>query len=252
MAEDQPAYTVGIEETTAPVRAEETLVVTVGVENTGDSAGTGAVELLGFEGRVADESDDLELGAGESNSLELEWVPPARAVGTGEITAQSPTDSATASVTVENVPATFESDITSADEHVSVGGRAAVVAEITNTGTVDGSQAVELFVDDERTEVRTLAVAGGESETVEFTHRVEEDGSELSVTVSTAADSADTTVEVVEGTVTSLRTFNSKGGMGVFGWLVLGGMLILLLPLLPLVVAVKLFDVLSDRIGAAF
>jgi len=251
MAEDHPADTVDIEETTAPVAAAETLVVTVTVENTGDAAETGTVELLDFDDEQADESDNLELDADETDTVELEWTPSAGAVGTGEITVESPTDSATASVTVEDVPATFEAEITSADEYVSVDGRATVVAELTNTGTLEGSQAIELLIDDERAEARTLSLAGGESETVEFTRRIkDEHTSELTVTVSTKADSADTTVEIIEGTVTPLRTFKSKSGMGLFGWLIFAGMLILLLPLLPLLAVLKLLDVLSDRVGA--
>jgi hypothetical protein len=252
MAEDQPAYTVDIEETTAPVPADETLVVTVTVENAGDSPGTETVELLDFDDEQADGSDDLELDAGEDQTVELEWTPPAAAVGSGDITVATPGDSATASVTVEDVPATFEVEITSADEHVSVGGRATIVAEITNTGTLEGSQAIELLIDDERAEARTLSLAGSDSETVEFTRRIEDEHApELAVTVSTAADSAETTVEIIEGTVTPLRTFTSKSGMGVFGWLIFAGMLILLLPLLPLLALLKLLDVLSDRIGTA-
>jgi hypothetical protein len=252
MAEEQPAYTVEIEETTAPVAAAETLVVTAAVENAGEDAGTGTVELRDFDDEQADESDDLELDAGERERVELEWTPSAGAVGSGEITVATPSDSATVSVTVEDVPATFEVEITSADEHVSVGGRATIVAEITNTGTLEGSKAIELLIDDKRIEARTLSLAGGESESVEFTRRIEDEHApELSVTVSTSADSAETTVEIIEGTVTPLRTFKSKSGMGVFGWLIFAGMLILLLPLVPLLAVLKLLDVLSDRVGAA-
>jgi len=46
-------------------------------------------------------------------------------------------------------------------------------------------------------------------------------------------------------TVTPQREPESKGGMGLFGWLMLLGMVIVLLPLLPLYLLLKLYELLT-------
>lgn len=43
-------------------------------------------------------------------------------------------------------------------------------------------------------------------------------------------------------TVTPQRPLTSKSGMGVFGWLMFLGMVILLLPLLPIYLLLKLYE----------
>ncbi len=49
-------------------------------------------------------------------------------------------------------------------------------------------------------------------------------------------------------TVTPQRERGSKGGMNLFGWLLFLGMVILLIPLLPVYIALKLYDLIrSDR-----
>lgn len=50
-------------------------------------------------------------------------------------------------------------------------------------------------------------------------------------------------------TVTEQRELSSKGGMGVFGWAMLLGMAVLLLPLLPLYLLLKLYGLLRNRVG---
>lgn len=45
-------------------------------------------------------------------------------------------------------------------------------------------------------------------------------------------------------TVTPKREYTSKGGMSGFGWIIALGMVILLAPLLPLYLLLKLVDVL--------
>ena len=269
----EPAATVEITETTAPVTAGDSLTVTVAVERAsesdaesseptddeteGDATDTDgeeqeeaplSVDLLDFDGEAVD-SAEIEVAPGETETADLEWTPEA--AGSGEVTVQSGDASATAAVTVEEAPAAFEVEIISADEYVPEEGTATLVVEVTNTGTLEGSGAIELSIDGERAEARTLSLAGGETETIEFTRRLKpEHGPELTLTVSTDADSADTTIGVVAGTVTPLRPIGSKSGMGIFGWLVFLGMAILLLPLLPLYALLKLLDALFGGNGA--
>lgn len=49
--------------------------------------------------------------------------------------------------------------------------------------------------------------------------------------------------------VTEQRELSSKGGMGVFGWAMFLGMLVLLLPLLPFYLLLKLYERLRGGPG---
>lgn len=242
----ESAFTVVVEETTAPVQAGERLTVTVAIENTGEE-GTAAVSLLDFEGESV-ASEELELDAGAEETVELSWTPDADAVGTGELTVTTESDSTSETVTVEDAPPAFEVDISEADEHITEGAVTTVLAEITNTGTLDGTQVVEITVDDELQDERELTLAGGEQETLEFEYETSaEDAPEVTVSVSTDDDSASESIRVVGETVTPLRPLASKSGMGLFGWLMFLGMAILLLPLLPFFIALKLIEKLTGN-----
>ena len=48
-------------------------------------------------------------------------------------------------------------------------------------------------------------------------------------------------------TVTPRREPESKGGMNLFGWLMFLGMLIVLVPLLPFYILLKLYDLVTSR-----
>ena len=239
----EPEFTVEVEETTAPVQAGETLEVTAAVENIGEE-GTVAVSLLDFEGGEVD-SEDVELDSGAGETVELSWTPDADAVGTGEVTVETESDSATETVTIEDAPAEFDVDIVSADEHVTARVLTTVVAEITNTGTLEGTQTIEITVNDELRDERELTLDGGGQERIEFEYETsEDDAPEITVSVDSDDDSASESIRLVTETVTPVRKFKSKGGMGLFGWLVFLGMVILLIPLLPFLIALKLIDML--------
>jgi hypothetical protein len=241
---EEAAHAVAIEETTAPVEAGEPVEVTVAVENTG-KAGTDTVELLDFDGEQVDAADEVDLDAGGATTVELSWTPSGESVGVGEITVQSSADTATARLTVEDAPAAFAVEIASADEFVPAGGVATVTVAVENTGTLEGSEALEIAVDEDHAEARTLTLGGGERDTVEFTQQLDEDDApEVTIAAESDEDSAETTVSVVSPTVTPVRAIRSKSGMGVFGWLMILGMAILLLPLLPFLAVLKLLDML--------
>lgn len=46
-------------------------------------------------------------------------------------------------------------------------------------------------------------------------------------------------------TVTQTRQFESKGGMGVVGWLIFLGMVVLMIPLLPLYLLLLLYETIA-------
>ena len=47
-------------------------------------------------------------------------------------------------------------------------------------------------------------------------------------------------------TVTEERKLTSKSGMGIFGWLMFLGMIILLIPLLPIYLLLKLYEIVTS------
>lgn len=240
MSEQETAFTVEIEETTATVEAGTPLAVTVAVENDG-ADGSAAVELLDFDGESV-ASDEPELDGGEGETLELSWTPGPDAVGDGDITVETAGDSATESVTVQDAPAAFEVS-TDAPEHVPEGDTATVVADVENTGTLEGSQEIEFTVDEERQKGESVTLAGQEQAQLEY-ETAEAEPPELTVEVSSDDDSASASVPVVTESVSAVRPVRSKGGMGIFGWIYFLGMIALLFPLLPLLAILKLVDVL--------
>lgn len=247
MTDAESEFAVEIEGAEDTVEAGATLTVSARVENEADTTGDGTVQLLDPTGDEADDTD-VELGAGETETVELEWTPGEEDTGDAEVTVETETDVATAAVTVEEAPASFAVTIDSADEHLPVDGIATVSATVENTGTLEGSQVLEIAVDGERTEARTLSLAGGESETVEFSYRIQaEDLPDVTLAISSDDDSDETDVTVVTRSVTPGRTFGSKSGMGPFGWAIFILMAILLIPLLPLLVLLKVLDVLLGR-----
>lgn len=248
--------TVEIEEVETTLQAGETLTVSAlvevaasegdGDEDSGNGEGEATelpVELL-IDGETVT-SETSEIVPDESASVELEWTPGPEDVGSAELGVEVSGDTVTESITVADAPAEFAADIEAADEHLPAGGTASVTAAVENTGTTAGSTSVEFRVAEDTVATEELDLAGQEHATVEFTHDVaESDSPEVTLTVATDDNSDDTTVAVVTGSVTIPRTFGSKGGMGVFGWLMFLGMVILLVPLLPVIAVIKLFDIL--------
>jgi hypothetical protein len=243
MTDSEVAHTVDIEAEGATVRAGETADITVTVENGSSESGEADVELAVDNRRV--EGESVELDAGEATTVSFEWTPDADAVGTVELVAATETATAAETLTVEDAPAEFGVAIESADEHVSEGGTVTVTVDVTNEGTLAGTQKVEFRAGDTVEATRTLELDGGAGKRISFVHEVTAgDAPETTLTVASDDHEDDTSVPVVTQTVTPLRTLKSKGGMGPFGYLVFAGMLILLIPLLPLLVVLKLVDTL--------
>ena len=242
----EPGFTVDIEETNAPVEAGETLTVTVSVENHGEEASE-TVTLLDFEDEEV-ASEDVELEPETSETIELEWTPDGDDVGDGQLTVQSEIDSESVAVTVEDAPAEFEVDVLRTNEYAPKGGTVSLTAEITNTGTLSGTQDVTITVNDEEFDTRTgLTLDGGESETIDVEYETEGmDIKDVSIEVATDDDSASETVPLVMVSVTPGRgTPKSKGRMGIIGWVVFLGMIIVLIPLIPFYIALKIIEKLT-------
>ena len=242
----EQAVTITIEETNQPVEAGETLEVAVVVENEGED-GSDEIELLDFSDDVVD-SDELELGAGEQTERTLEWTPGSADVGSGDVTVSSTGGIETVSVTVEDKPATFEVDVTAIEEYVPTGGIVHVVATIENTGTLEGTQEIEISVREAVELKREITLAGGENEDIEYEIETSaDDAPDVTVSVSSDDDSESESIPVVTVSVSPVSKVTSKSGMGVFGWLMFLGMIILFIPLLPLYIALKLYELLFRR-----
>jgi len=243
MTDPERPHTVEIAAVTGPARVGESVTVTVTAE--AETEGELSVNLTAGGEQV--ESESVAVDAGGTGRTEFEWTPGTDAVGTVEVVASTATASATGSLTVEEAPPKFTVELDTADESIPVGGTVTVIAEITNEGTLPGTQSVALRAGETVSATRSLGLDGGESETVEFDYEVTEgDGDEVTLTVATEDDEAEMSVSVVDRTVTPRRAVGSKSGMGVFGWLILAGMAILLAPLLPLVAVLKLIDTLRS------
>lgn len=246
MTEQEPALTVAIEETNAPVEAGESLVVTVTVENTGED-GEGTVELYGFDEDAVD-SADVELEVGETDTVELEWETDGEAVGTGELRVETDHDTATEDVTIEDKPATFDVEVERVSEYVSEGGTVTAVVAVENTGTLEGTQDVTITINETPVRTEAVTLAGGDRETIEVTYTLEDgDIPDVDVSVESDDDSASDSVPVVQTMVSKLNPIESKGGMGFVGWVVFLGMLILFLPLIPFYILYRVLDALFSK-----
>jgi len=249
MTDSELAYPVDIEAVASTVDAGETVSVTVSVENNGSEQGEPTVELSAAGTQV--DSASVELAGGASETVTIEWTPGADAVGTVELTATTGAETTAESVTVTDAPAEFAVDIDAVDEHVSAGGTITVVVDVSNGGTLAGTQDIEFRVAETVKETRRVDLDGQACETISFSHQVSPDESpEVTVTVASEDDEAEAAVPVVTGTVTPLRQMGSKSGMGVFGYLVFAGMAILLLPLLPFLAVLKLLDMVTGTSDA--
>jgi len=245
--EQEAFFAVAVESTTPPLQAGETLGVTVAVENTGEGTGTQDVELLDFDEEQVAVHEDLELDSGDAETVTLEWETDVSGAGTGAVLVRSDDESVTEPITIEQAPAQFNVEITRASEHVTEGQTITITATVQNAGSLEGAQKVEIAVNDAVEQSQTLTLDGQAEETIEFTYATAaEDLPDVTVSVSCEDGEDSVTVPVVEESVTPLREIASKSGMGVFGYAMAIVMIILLLPMVPVVVALKLIELLFD------
>ncbi|RLM60098.1 hypothetical protein DVK07_19685, partial [Halorubrum sp. Atlit-26R] len=136
-AEDE--FTVSINETNDPVTFDETLNVSVDVENIGDIKGTRRVEVR-LNGNA--DSRSVTLTGGEARTLDFQ-VDASE--GDNRVFASTGDDLDARSVQI-NDPAFFEVDVVEAfsDLEVVEGENATVTLDIENTGGVNATQNVSL------------------------------------------------------------------------------------------------------------
>jgi flagellin-like protein len=191
-------FTVSVESTTHPVVEGETLTVTANVTNTGRFADTQSIELRDFDGTPVD-SQSVELGGGETTTVDLNWGTTTGDNGTDSVTVASDDRTAATDVTVQK-QAYYDLTITEVNpETLTEGDLVTVTANITNTGDVTDTQDISLLVNGTTEAVLTdLELSGGESNETTFEY-VTKDGDTPEITLSVeSTDSADGETVTVE------------------------------------------------------
>ncbi|GAB3036575.1 CARDB domain-containing protein [Natronobiforma cellulositropha] len=206
----EPAnFAITIDGTNSPVVANETLLVNATVSNTGEVDGTQTVELE-INDSVTD-SEDVTLEGGANETITLEWGTGEGDAGSYNLTVSSPDDQDTAAVRVLE-PANFSVSIDETNSPVLVNETVIVNATVSNTGEVNGTQTIELEVNDSVRDSTTLTLEGGANQTVTLEWQTgETDAGNHTVTVSSEDDERNATVTVVpfvtvEGTVSESAT----------------------------------------------
>ncbi|GAB3019138.1 outer membrane protein assembly factor BamB family protein [Natronobiforma cellulositropha] len=193
-----PSFTLDSLETDAPVTAGETLIVTATVENTGaDGEQTVTLEV---GGEVRD-SQTLDLEAGETGTVTLEWETTDDDAGDHEITVSSDDDSVSESIRVQAVgEVVFVIDAFETDSLIEAGETVTVTASVRNAGTAHGEQTITFNVNGEVHDSTTLSIGAGWTmrSTLEW-ETTDTDVGIHEITLSTDDDSVSETVAVDAG-----------------------------------------------------
>jgi len=192
----EPAnFTVDIESTNSPVVEGDDLQVTAIIENTGELNDTQTLQLDVPDLGSTDLSVSLDSGESSSETFSIN----TSSGDTGDYTAQVVSDDDTASTDVRvNAPANFTVNITSVDIEGTEGSTVTVSYEVTNTGDVQGTQAIEFVVNGTTEDNESdVILNGSETFSSNFSYdTMEGDTPAVNVTVSSDSDSATETVPV--------------------------------------------------------
>jgi hypothetical protein len=195
----EPAsFDVTITSIESAVTEGETITVAYEVTNTGDVQET---QDIGFAvNRTTEDTEpSVTLNGSETFSGQFTYDTVAGDAPAVSVTVSSDDDSAGATVTV-NEPASFDVTLTSIDSAVTEGETVTVAYEVTNTGDAQGTQDITFAVNGttEGTEMG-VTLNGSETSSGQFSYdTVAGDAPAVSVTVSSADDSAGATVTVNE------------------------------------------------------
>lgn len=210
-------FDVDIIQTNSPVEEGDTLSVTAEVSNDGDLEDTQEIEL----GVMAEDDDiptqvdssTLTLDGGEATDIDLVWGTDDGDAGDYDAIVESDQDTDMEEVTVEegelededeegDEPTSFAVDIVDTNSPVVEGELAEVTVEVTNTGDLEGTQDVEVSVEDDdgavvMEDVVTVSLDGGQSASIFFELPTEDgDAGEYDVIVESEDESASTSLVV--------------------------------------------------------
>jgi hypothetical protein len=172
------------------------------VENAGTAEGTESEVAMVVAGATVDSDEDVTVPAGEtaSGTLVFPGVGNLLPGDVIEFTVELADfgDSENGSTTVEEVSSPdFAVDIVGTNDPVDAGQAVEVTANVSNVGDAEGTQSVELSIDGLGSDSTTVTLGAGDSteETLTVGTAAGDDGS-YTAAVTTANDSASTTVEV--------------------------------------------------------
>ena len=162
-------FTVDITGTNSPVEEGEDLNVTANVTNTGDEQDTQMVSLTA--GALGSNSTGVTLGGGRSENVTLSVGTGAGDAGEYTATVSSDNDSDSASVNVTDggaIPPEFVVNITGTNSPINETETLAVNATVENSGTLAGTQDINLTVEN-ATVGNVTSTAGEVKDTVRKT-----------------------------------------------------------------------------------
>jgi len=192
---EPPTLSVVVGSANAPVLEGERLNVTATVRNTGDLREERRVALR-VDGTTVD-ATSIRLAAEEATPVTLSWETAAGGAGEYTATVETDDDAAATDVTVAR-PATFDVGMESTTAPVVGGDILDVMATVENTGSVDGTDSVELRIDGRTVDSQSVTLGPGESRDVSLTWAPGDgDAGEYTATVATV-DAKDATAVTVE------------------------------------------------------
>ncbi|WP_254864539.1 PQQ-binding-like beta-propeller repeat protein [Halovivax gelatinilyticus] len=228
-----PQFEVTVTGTNSPITAGESLEVTALIDNVGTGSGTQSITLE-HDGDVHD-SVELELAAGASESVTLEWVTNEADPGSTTVVVASDDDSESADVVIDPAESVFAVEIAETNDPVVEGETLVVSAAVENVGDGYGTQSVELAVNSTTVDSAQVDLDAGESTTIDLgwetdsgdagSHPVavaSDDESDATTVTVTAAESAfevgilETNSPVTAGETLTVTTQidNTGGGAG--------------------------------------
>lgn len=186
---------LGVSRTEAEVG--ETIIVSATATNIGDESGSFSLDL--FVNDEKRETRDIQLGSGETKTVEFEVIEEAEGtyvVKVGDLTKSFEITSEAQPVKPAEFQVTelvINPSLVLADEIVGIS------VKVTNVGEASGSYTVNLKIDDGIRETRDVTLSGGATEVVVFevtetsagAHTVEIDGLSGSFTVESSAPASE-------------------------------------------------------------
>jgi PGF-CTERM protein len=162
---DEAAFEVAVADTNSPVEEGETLTVDTTITNTGEGTATKAV-TLSLPG-VGTTTKSVRLDGAVSRDVTFNVSTSVGDAGTYTATVETPTDSATVGVTVEDQPdaAFFEIQTVNTTSPVEEGNTVTVETLVRNTGNQTDEKEVTLSHADLGTDTESVTLDSGESTT---------------------------------------------------------------------------------------
>ena len=180
----------------AEVEPGASVDVSATVSNDGEQEGTQMVELS-LDGEVLD-SEELTLGAGDSQTVEFTGVAAPEEEGDYEHSIASNDSEATGTLTVAAAaPADFQvSGLEPAEATAAPGDSVDVSATVSNAGDEEATKTVEIRLDGETVDSEDVTLAGGEEASVSFSATAPDEAGDYTHSVWTEDSEAEGTLTV--------------------------------------------------------